>query len=79
MDISYDCRAPPELIKHQNDQDLKALYEKVYSNYAVGSPEYRKHEMQLRLLRKRNQKEYDNSKINKRRSARFTPAVIGSG
>jgi hypothetical protein len=64
-------KMPPDLVKHINEQQLKLLREKIEAGFSIGSPEYRKFEMQIKLMRKRNQKEFDASTKNKRRNPRF--------
>lgn len=57
-------KIPPDLIKSINEKQLRTMYQTVYSNFPQGSPEYRKYEMQIKLLKSRNNKEYENSKKN---------------
>lgn len=64
-------KLPPEIIKQINDKEIKELDEKIYFSFPDGSPEQRKYAMQLRLAKKLNKKEYEQTARNKRKSTRF--------
>lgn len=65
-------KLPAEIIKQLNDKQIKDLDEKVYFNFPDGSPEQRKYAMQLRLAKKLNKKEYEQTITNKRKNTRFS-------
>ena len=62
----------PDVERQINDEQLKQLNNTISENLVKGSPEERRYRMQLRLLKKLNQKEYENSIKNKRVNSRFS-------
>lgn len=62
---------PPELIQKINSAQLRQLEKTVSVEMNTGSPEQRKYQMQLRLLKKLNAKEFASSQKNKRKNPRF--------
>lgn len=61
----------PELIKKINNDEIHSLCDTVNNNMVKGSPEERKYQMKLRLLKKLNEKEYIETQKYKRKSSRF--------
>jgi hypothetical protein len=62
---------PPELIQKINSAQLRQLEKTVSIEMNAGSPEQRKYQMQLRLLKKLNAKEFADTQKNKRKNPRF--------
>ena len=70
LEISKEIM-PPELIKKINSAQLLQLQKTVAADMITGSPEQRKYQMQLRLLKKMNEKEFAATQKNKRKNPRF--------
>lgn len=66
-----DNKLPPEIIKKINEEQLSALNKTLNEQMVKGSPEERLYRMKLRLLRKMNEKEYNEQIKYKRKSSRF--------
>lgn len=65
-------KLPPDLEKKLNDEELDKVNDKIDWSFAKGSAEERRFKMKLRLLKKLNQKEYQEQIKNKRKNSRFS-------
>lgn len=61
----------PQLIKEINAKQLQELDEKISAEMHAGSPLERKTKIQIRLLKKLNERELANAMKNKRKNSRF--------
>lgn len=64
-------KLPPSLEKQINDDQIDKLKEILEIEFVKGSPEERRYGQKLRLIKKLNQKEYENYFKNKRKNTRF--------